>query len=68
MVSRRPHEVHGRIQIIEITDAGRELLVRCNSAVQSAETALLFGVTQADEIAVRRWLVQVAKHLDPARE
>ena len=68
MVSRRPHEVHGRIQIIEITDAGRELLVRCKSAVQSAETALLSSVTQADEIAVRRWLVQVAKHLDTARE
>ncbi|MDR3434317.1 MAG: MarR family winged helix-turn-helix transcriptional regulator [Rouxiella aceris] len=64
MVSRRPHEVHGRIQIIEITAAGRELLVRGKSAVQSAETALLAGVSPADEKVVRRWLVQVAKHLD----
>lgn len=68
MVSRRPHELHGRIQLIEITDAGRELLARCKSAVQSAETALLSGVSQADEIVVRRWLVQVAKHMDPTRE
>lgn len=68
MVSRRPHEVHGRIQIIEITDEGRELLARCKSAVQSAETALLSDVNQADEIVVRRWLVQVAKHLEQARE
>lgn len=68
MVSRRPHEVHGRIQIIEITDAGRELLARCKAAVRSVETALLSGVTQADEMAVRRWLVQIAKYLDPARE
>lgn len=68
IVSRRPHEVHGRIQIIEITDEGRELLVRCKSAVQSAETALLSDVNQADEIVVRRWLVQVAKHLEQARE
>lgn len=68
MVSRRPHELHGRIQIIEITDAGRKLLARCKSAVQSAETALLSGVSQADEVAVRRWLVQVAKQMDPTRE
>ena len=68
MVWRRPHEVHGRIQIIEITDAGLELLDRCKSAVQAAESALLYGVTKADEMAVRRWLVQVAKHLSPARE
>lgn len=67
-VSRRSHEAHGRIQIIEITKAGHELLARCKSASQSAETALLAGVTQTDEIAVRRWLVQVAKHLDAAIE
>jgi hypothetical protein len=45
-----------------------ELLARCKSAAQSAETDLLAGVTQTDEIAVRRWLVQVAKHLDAVRE
>lgn len=66
MVSRRPHEVHGRIQMIEITDAGRELLARCKSAVRSAETALLANVSDSDEMAVRRWLVQVAKQLDAA--
>jgi DNA-binding MarR family transcriptional regulator len=68
MVSRRPHEAHGRIQIIDITDAGRELLVRCKSAVQAAETALLSGVIHVDEVAVRRWLVQVAKNHDIDRE
>lgn len=65
-VARRPHEEHGRIQIIEITDAGLKLLARCKSAAKSAETALLSGVTKTDEIAVRRWLVQVAKQLDAA--
>lgn len=64
MVSRRPHEMHGRIQIIEITAPGRELLARCKSAVQLAETALLAGVTHSDEMVIRRWLVQIAKQLD----
>lgn len=63
-ISRRAHEVHGRIRIIEITEAGRELLARCKSAAQSVEAMLLAGVSQADEIVVRRWLVGVAKNLD----
>lgn len=67
IVSRRPHEQHGRIQIIEITATGRELLARCKSAVQSAETALLPEISQTDERVVRRWLVQVAKQLDATR-
>jgi len=64
MVSRRPHEVHGRIQIIDITAEGTQLLTRCKSAVNAAEAALLSGIPQVDEKAVRRWLVQVAKGLD----
>lgn len=67
-VSRRPHQEHGRIQIIEITEAGLELLTRCKLAAQKVEATLLADVSQADEIAVRRWLVQVAKHLDAAGE
>ena len=63
-VLRRPHEVHGRIQIIEITEAGQELLARCKFAAQSAEQALLAGVSQTDESVVRRWLVQIAKSLE----
>lgn len=65
-VSRRAHEAHGRIQIIEITELGQELLARCKEAAKAAEAALLAGVPQADESAVRRWLVQVAKHVDDA--
>jgi len=65
-VSRRPHEAHGRVQIIEITALGQQLLARCNAAAKTAEAALLAGVSPADESAVRRWLVQVAKYVDDA--
>lgn len=61
-VSRRPHQAHGRIQIIEITKVGLALLGRCRSATQAAEKALLAHVTGGDEKAVRRWLVQIAKN------
>jgi len=64
VVSRQAHKEHGRIQVIDITDAGQELLARCKSAVQSAESSLLADVSPADEMVVRRWLVQIAKQLD----
>lgn len=63
-VLRRPHQEHGRIQIIEITEAGQELLARCKLAAKSAEEALLAGVSHTDESVVRRWLVQIAKNLE----
>ena len=65
-VSRRQHEAHGRVQIIEITALGQQLLARCNAAAKTAEAALLAGVSPGDESAVRRWLVQVAKYVDDA--
>lgn len=60
MIRRRPHAVHGRIQVIEIADAGREVLAQCKVAVQSVEASLLSGVTPEDEKVIRRWLVSVA--------
>jgi len=59
-VSRRPHAVHGRIQQIEVTEAGRQLLARCRTCVRPVEDELLAGVTRADEQIVRLWLVKVA--------
>jgi DNA-binding MarR family transcriptional regulator len=60
-VSRRPHAEHGRIQVIEITEAGRELLARCKAAVAGVEASLLAGLSSTDERTIRRWLVQIAR-------
>jgi DNA-binding MarR family transcriptional regulator len=59
-VTRRAHAVHGRIQQIEVTDAGRQLLADCRERVQTVERRLLDGLSPADEAAVRRWLVGIA--------
>jgi DNA-binding MarR family transcriptional regulator len=64
LVSRRAHPEHGRIRIIEITDAGHALLKRCKAAVASAEKALMTGLDASEERIVRRWLVEVAKGVD----
>lgn len=61
-ISRSPHAVHGRIQQIEVTEPGRQLLAKCRSRVKAVEEELLAGITQADQQAVRRWLVKVAVH------
>lgn len=61
-VSRHPHAVHGRIQHIEVTEAGRQLLAKCRSRVKAVEEELLAEVSQADEQVIRRWLVSAALH------
>jgi len=61
-ISRRPHAVHGRIQQIEVTETGRELLALGRRRAKAVEDELLAGVSQADQMAVRRWLVKVAVH------
>lgn len=61
-ISRHPHAVHGRIQQIEVTEVGRQLLAKCRSRAKAVEDELLVGISQADQTAVRRWLVKVAVH------
>jgi DNA-binding MarR family transcriptional regulator len=55
LISRRSHEQHGRVLVIEITESGLQLLARCKLAAQQAETA------------VRRWLAEVARNFDDTR-
>jgi len=64
IVSRSPHAEHGRIQIIQMTPAGRRLLTRCKAAVSATEKELLADVCAEDETVIRQWLVAVAKRLD----
>lgn len=59
-ISRSPHAVHGRIQQIDVTKAGRQLLAKCRDRVKTVEEELLAEISPADQQAVRRWLVQVA--------
>ena len=65
-IERHPHAVHGRIRQIEVTAAGKHLLVRCRSKVKAVEEELLSGLAPADEQAIRRWLVRVAGAHRPA--
>lgn len=59
-LSSRPHAVHGRIQHLELTEAGAATLSRCKQRVARVEAALCAGLTAKEEEVVRRWLVQVA--------
>jgi DNA-binding MarR family transcriptional regulator len=63
MLASRPHAVHGRIQQLDLTRAGRELLARCKGRVAVVEAELAAGLSSHEEQTVRRWLVRVAvKH------
>jgi DNA-binding MarR family transcriptional regulator len=60
LIARRPHAQHGRIQHIDLTDVGQQLLGRTRSRVHDVEQAMLAGLSPDEEVIVRRWLVQVA--------
>lgn len=59
-VARRAHAVHGRIQHLDVTPAGAQLLARCRARVNAVDAALRSGLSAQDEAVIRRWLVQVA--------
>lgn len=63
LVTRRPHQEHGRIQVIDITDSGKTLLSKCKIAVALAEADLLKGFTKDEEAIIRHWLVTTAKNI-----
>lgn len=59
-IARRAHPVHGRIQQIELTEAGRALLARCRRRVMALEDRLADGWRPGDIHAAKRWLAGVA--------
>ncbi|MFG1344062.1 MarR family transcriptional regulator [Xanthobacter autotrophicus DSM 431] len=63
LVERRPHAVHGRIQQIELTSAGRTALAAAKARVCALEADLAQGLTGKAEAAVRGWLAGLATGL-----
>jgi DNA-binding MarR family transcriptional regulator len=59
-ITRQPHPVHGRIQMLNITPSGQSLLTRCRERVRPYEAALTDGFSDEEEKIIRRWLVAVA--------
>jgi len=60
LVSRRPHEAHGRIQHLDITEHGQTLLTTSRTRVRAIERELMEGLSPEEEQTIRRWLVRVA--------
>ena len=59
LIVRTPHEVHGRIQQIEVTAEGKSLLAKCRKRVQVLESALVEGLAADEERLVKKWLASV---------
>jgi len=60
-LARTPHEVHGRILEIELTDKGRKLLGAGRERAHGVEHDLVKWLTSEEQKIVRRWLAQVAR-------
>jgi DNA-binding MarR family transcriptional regulator len=59
-IEKRSHEAHGRIRVLELTAAGRNLLSEAKKRVYTVEADLLDGFDADEEAIIRRWLVKVA--------
>jgi DNA-binding MarR family transcriptional regulator len=57
---RRPHAVHGRIQHLDLSPAGRDMLAASRRRVHAIEEELAEGLSAAEQTVIRRWLVGIA--------
>jgi len=60
LIGRSPHPVHGWVQVIALTKAGRALLSRCKARAVKADDTLKAAISPDDEAVIRRWLVGLA--------
>lgn len=60
-IASSPHAVHGRIQHLNLTDAGRGLLTACMARADQVEAELQAGIPPADLATVAAWLRDVEK-------
>jgi DNA-binding MarR family transcriptional regulator len=60
LVERRPHQIHGRILHLDLTEAGRTALRAAKKRVYAIESELLGGLSKEEEGVIRGWLVRVA--------
>jgi DNA-binding MarR family transcriptional regulator len=59
-LARRPHAIHGRVQHLDLTDVGRNLLAACLERVSAVEIELAKGLSKPEVGAIRDWLVRTA--------
>jgi hypothetical protein len=64
LIDRSAHPVHGRVQVITLTRAGRTLLSRSKERAVKADTELKVGISAGNEAVIRRWLVGLAKRAE----
>ncbi|MEQ9691540.1 MAG: MarR family transcriptional regulator, partial [Bauldia litoralis] len=64
LVSRRAHHVHGRIQRLDLTDRGKDVLEAAKARVYSLENDMLHDLSKDDAAVVKRWLVRIAASED----
>jgi DNA-binding MarR family transcriptional regulator len=59
LIVRCPHEIHGRIQHINLTKKGRNLLKKCDKPMRAFQKKLLVGFSAKEAKIIRRWLMSM---------
>ena len=59
LVYRQAHQTHGRIQKIELTEQGLELLQAAKKRVYALEEGMVDGLSKENERLIKKWLVSL---------
>lgn len=62
-ISREPDPTHGRIVLLQLTDAGRQMLRECETAVRTIERQMLGDIALEDAAAVQAHLETFVRNL-----
>jgi DNA-binding MarR family transcriptional regulator len=62
-IRKTPHPVHGRVLQWTVTRRGAALLDKCRRHAQVIERRMVAGLSAKAQIAIRRWLAQIAADL-----
>ncbi len=60
-LSSRPHAIHGRIQHLDLTPAGKKILTLCSKRVDAFQKSLTGGLSKSEETIIKQWLISVAE-------
>jgi len=62
-IAREPHETHGRILKIALTEQGTALLSACRTLMNEIETGVVKDMSEDEERIIRCWLAEMARDL-----
>lgn len=60
-IVRHAHPVHGRIQVLQLTESGQQMLSTAKQRVYAIDNEMTRSLSETDEAIIKNWLSQMAR-------